>query len=90
MKRPICPLFSVLCRLFADTRHLTPVLLKKKIDKSNPYFVNYLQDATLDSHIIPQSDRQAGDKGYHHFKSLLIAGTPQANADRVSRLPADP
>jgi hypothetical protein len=30
-----------------DRRHLKPVLLKKKIDKSDPYFVNYLRDATL-------------------------------------------
>ncbi len=24
LKRPICPLFSVLCRLFTETRHLKP------------------------------------------------------------------
>jgi hypothetical protein len=30
------------------TRHLTPVLLKKKIDEINPCFVNYMRDATLD------------------------------------------
>ena len=34
------------CRARAG-RHLKPVLLKKKIDKSDPYFVNYLRDATL-------------------------------------------
>jgi hypothetical protein len=44
--------------LAPDTRHLPvlrspkgeggkPFLLKKKIDKSDPYFVNYLRDATL-------------------------------------------
>jgi hypothetical protein len=47
MKRPFCPLFSILCHPFTDTRHLKPFLLKKKIITSDPYFVNYLQDATL-------------------------------------------
>ncbi len=47
MKRPLCSLFIVFCHPFTDTRHLKPVLLKKKIDKSDPFFVNYLRDATL-------------------------------------------
>jgi hypothetical protein len=38
-----CHLSSVLCIfLTPDTRNLTPVLLKVKIDRINPYFVNYL------------------------------------------------
>jgi hypothetical protein len=41
---------SVFCgSLFSDTRYLKPVLLKKKMDNSDPYFVSYLRDATLGS-----------------------------------------
>jgi hypothetical protein len=35
--------------LTPDTRHLKPVLLKEKIDKLNPSFINYLQDMTLET-----------------------------------------
>ncbi len=43
-------LFSVIRLLTPDpppADHLKPVLLKKKIDKNDLYFVNYLRDATL-------------------------------------------
>jgi hypothetical protein len=43
----LCFLFSVIRLLTPDTRNLTPVLLKKKIDKSDPYFVNNFWDTTL-------------------------------------------
>ena len=33
--------------LTPDTRHLKPVLMKKEIEISDPYFANYLRDATL-------------------------------------------
>ncbi len=44
-------LSSVIRLLTPDTRHLTPVLLKKKIITNAPYFVNYLRDATLGPNI---------------------------------------
>jgi type VI protein secretion system component Hcp len=40
-------LSSVIRLLTPDTRHLKPILLKKKIDKNDPYLANYLRDATL-------------------------------------------
>ena len=38
-------------------RHLKPVLLKKKIDKSDPFFANYLRDATLEADKMHIKDR---------------------------------
>ena len=40
-------LSSVICLLTPDTRHLKPVLLKKKIGKNDRHFVNYLRNPTL-------------------------------------------
>jgi len=48
MKPPFCPLCTVLCHPFTDTRHRQPVLLIKKIITDDPYFVNKLRDASLD------------------------------------------
>ena len=42
-------LSSVFCHPITDpppAQHLKPALLKKKIDISDPYFLNYLRDAT--------------------------------------------
>jgi len=39
-----------ICFLISD---LTPALLKKKMDKNNPYFVNYLRDTTLVYYHLP-------------------------------------
>jgi hypothetical protein len=41
-------LFSGIRLLTPDTRNLTPVLLKKMIDNSDPYFVNNFWDTTLE------------------------------------------
>jgi hypothetical protein len=37
-------------------------------DRVAVFFVASNNDIILDLHIMPQSDRQAGDKGCHHFK----------------------
>jgi hypothetical protein len=71
------------------------ILLKLKTgmvlssDRVAVFFAASYNDIILDLHIMPQSDRQAGAKGCHHFKSLLLAGAAYATADRVNWLPAD-
>jgi hypothetical protein len=44
-----CHLTSVISYLTPETRHPTPLSMKKKIDKINPCFVNYLRDTTIEA-----------------------------------------
>ena len=64
-------LSSVIRLLTPDTRHLKPVLLKKKIDINDPYFVNYLRDKTLVD--LKDKFRPAALYGANYLRALGIA-----------------